>query len=150
MPVNGLPHTLEMLMSSLCRDNNMKSWQIYQEQSGDITLKVRFECDFGDGHGASQPEHTGNASYKRKSGHRLARDRDRAVAFRERKSENKNKRHSTTQCVNTAPPSRPISHSDISVDMSCPPTENIMTMMTNDAIDDPESDDAHVDNSQNL
>ena len=47
MPVNGLPQTLEMLMSSLCRDNSMKSWQIYEEQSGDITLKVRFEGDFG-------------------------------------------------------------------------------------------------------
>ena len=69
-------------MSSLCRDNNMKSWQIYEEQSGDITLKVRFEGDFGDGHGASQSEHTRNSSYKRKSGHRLARDRDRAVAFK--------------------------------------------------------------------
>ena len=69
------------------------------------------------------------------------------MAFRERNSENRNKRHS--QCVNTAPPSRPISHSDISVDISCPPKEHIMTMMTNDAIDDPESDGAHVDNSQN-
>ena len=48
----------------------------------------------------------------------------------------------------TAPPSRPIIHSNISLDMSCPPTEHILTK---DAINDPvtESDDAHVDNRQN-
>ena len=45
MAVEGLPKTLEILMSSLLQENNVLSWQIYQDKSGNVNMKLRFTGD---------------------------------------------------------------------------------------------------------
>ena len=74
MPVEGLPKTLEILLSSLLQENNMQSWQIFQEKSGSIMLKVRFNV--GD------VPHEQPLSYRRKSPAQTRRDHARAASHR--------------------------------------------------------------------
>ncbi len=63
MPVIGLPHTLEMLLSPLTGDNALKSWQIYDEKAGDTTVKIRFRSQHVT---HDEPECTRTASFQQK------------------------------------------------------------------------------------
>ena len=75
MPVEGLPKTLEILMSSLLQENNVLSWQIYQDKSGNVNMKLRFT---GDNVTHDQPP----VSYRRKAPAQVKRDQARAQTFR--------------------------------------------------------------------
>ena len=93
MPVIGLPHTLEMLLSSLTGDNALKSWQIYDEKSGEITVKIRF----GNQHVIhDKPECMRTASFQQKSTSRLTRDRNRAITFRQCRTMNRTQNNRCT------------------------------------------------------
>ncbi len=82
MPVIGIPKTLEVLLSTLFDKDELKSWQIFEERSGTVMVKLRFTGSHGGGHAQSTMTGTGNmepSSYKRKSDKQVKRDRQRAV-----------------------------------------------------------------------
>ena len=70
--------TLELLMRTLFANNCLKTWSIFEENSGNIVLKIRFTKTDN-----SQNENSNNviksASYKRKSSSQTQRDRERAL-----------------------------------------------------------------------
>jgi len=67
-------------LSTLLVDSSMKSWQIYDEKSGEVTVKLRFRG------GHDIPVHTHTANYAQKSRSRLTRDHQRAATFRTAKN----------------------------------------------------------------
>ena len=77
MPVLGMPYSLQMLLEQLQEKGTMSSWQIYEEKSGNVCVKLRFECS-GD-----QPsmDNIKTVSYKKKSQKQMDRDLKRAQNF---------------------------------------------------------------------
>ena len=78
-PVMEAPHMLKNLLDTLFCSDVLKMWQIYEEPSGSICVKIRFN--------GRQPELTENSAqntqhlgtFKRRSDAQCKRDRDRAA-----------------------------------------------------------------------
>ena len=78
MPVLGLPYALEIMMQQLQAKGTLSSWQIYEEKSGSVCVKVRFDC-----HDSNQStmENTLPVTYKRKNEKQIHRDKKRAEIY---------------------------------------------------------------------
>ena len=59
MPVEGLPKTMETLLSSLIQGNALLSWQIYQDKVGNVHMNIKFS-------GESVTHDQASVSYRRK------------------------------------------------------------------------------------
>ena len=75
MPVEGLPKTMETLLSSLIQGNALLSWQIYQDKVGNVHMNIKFS-------GESVTHDQASVSYRRKPPAQVKRDRRRAETFR--------------------------------------------------------------------
>ena len=78
MPVVGLPYALEIMVQQLQAKGTLSSWQIYEEKSGSVCVKVRFDC-----HDSNQStmENTLPVTYKRKNEKQIHRDKKRAEIY---------------------------------------------------------------------
>ena len=65
--------TIKMLLDTMMRNNPLLNWNIYQEKSGSVVIKLRFG---GDNNGVTDPNT--NAHFRRKSDSQLNRDHQRA------------------------------------------------------------------------
>ena len=75
-PVMGLNEILRNTLRSLSDENSLTSWSIYNENSGYISVKIRFKLATGaENHGAG-------LQYKRKSIKQANRDHERSKAWR--------------------------------------------------------------------
>lgn len=74
----GLPYGLEIILEQLSAKGTVSSWQIFEEKSGAICAKIRFECDQGD---HSSVDNIPNVSYKKKSKRQMDRDQKRAMDY---------------------------------------------------------------------
>ena len=85
MPVTELPKTLVNLLGSLLTENGLLSWQIFDEKSSNIVVKIRF------GNGHCSPITNGRstetvAAYRRKPPSQVRRDRARIDAHKRQQS----------------------------------------------------------------
>ena len=74
-PVMGLNKILESTLAALCDDNSLRSWTIFHDKNGSITMRIKFECDGGE---VERDEIT----YKRKAPSQVARDRRRGEQWK--------------------------------------------------------------------
>ena len=85
MPAMELPKTLVKLLDTLLTENGLTSWQIFEEKSSNIIVKIRF----GNGHPGptadKQPSET-IASYRRKSPSQIKRDQARVADHKHQQS----------------------------------------------------------------
>ena len=83
MPIAGIPEVLENLIVSVFKSHQLKTWNIYQEQDGNVTFKLRFNMQDmqGQGHGSTGLD-SSFISYRRKTERNITRDRQRAVKRR--------------------------------------------------------------------
>lgn len=72
----GLPNILEDMLSMLLDKNSLKSWSIFQEKCGIVTMKIRFECQQD---AANRVE---ESHFMRKPANQLRRDRLRSTAWK--------------------------------------------------------------------
>ena len=81
MPVQGCCKSLEIQLDALFANDSLKSWQIYEEKNGCVTVKLRFN-----GHHIGQNGLNiatgGEVKYRRKSEQQVVRDRKRAESFK--------------------------------------------------------------------
>ena len=82
MAVSGFPLVLENIISAVLESYEVGNWNIFNEKSGDITIRIRFKNQ-GEGQNSVQPVQ--NMSYRKKSTAQVNRDRSRA-AKRQRQS----------------------------------------------------------------
>jgi len=79
----GLPKMLETLLAAAAGDNTVKSWTIFEEKSGSIVFKIRFD---GAIDAAKRDEVTEKKQpynhYRRKPPSQVSRDRRRAEAWK--------------------------------------------------------------------
>ena len=68
----ALPKLLETVLVSLSNDNNIRSWSIYNDKDGSISLRIKFVPEE---ESISRDRQTTNAHYTRKSERKAMRDR---------------------------------------------------------------------------
>ena len=81
MPVTELPKTLVNLLGSLLTENGLLSWQIFDEKSSNIVVKMRF----GNGHCSLTTDGQSTetmAAYRRQPPSQVKRDRARVAAYK--------------------------------------------------------------------
>ena len=86
MPVTELPKTLVNLMGTLLKENRLLSWQIFDEKSSHIVVKIRF----GNGHCGPTTDGQSTetvAAYRRKPPSQVKRDHARVAAHKLQQSE---------------------------------------------------------------
>ncbi len=82
MPAQGFPIILEKMLHTHLEQDMLKAWTIFQEESGNIVVKLRFYGTHG-GQGSlnlATGDQGGELSFKRKSAKQTLRDRERARA----------------------------------------------------------------------
>jgi hypothetical protein len=85
MPVMELPKTLENLLGCLLAENGLLSWQIFEERSSHIVVKIRF----GNGHCGPTTENQSTetvTTYRRKPPSQVKRDHARLAAHKRKQS----------------------------------------------------------------
>ena len=87
MAVAGVPLVLENIISAILESYSVRNWNLFNEKSGDITLRIRFQSE-GEGQCPIQ-----DMSYRKKSTKQVERDRSRA-AIRQRQVSFENKQSS--------------------------------------------------------
>jgi hypothetical protein len=80
-----LPKTLENLLGCLLSENGLVSWQIFEEKSSHVVVKIRFANGHCDPKAERQPTETVTA-YKRKSPSQVKRDQARVAAHKRQQS----------------------------------------------------------------
>ena len=65
-----------MTLASLSAENNLLSWSVFQEKSGQISVKIRFEA------ANDAVNHSADTHYHRKTPSQVQRDRERTAAWR--------------------------------------------------------------------
>ena len=78
MPVQDLPKTLKCLLDVLVDVNTLQSWNIFEEQNGQVVVKLRFDS----GH-YSPPSNKGPVAFKCKAPSQVKRDRDRLATYKQ-------------------------------------------------------------------
>ncbi len=82
MPAQGFSIILEKMLHTRLEQDMLKTWTMFQEQSGNIVVKLRFYGTHG-GQGSlniATGDQGGELSFKRKSAKQTRRDRERARA----------------------------------------------------------------------
>ena len=85
MPVTELPKTLVNLLGTLLTENGLLSWQIFEEKSSNIVVKIRF----GNGHcdlAADRQPSEAFTAYRRKAPSQVKRDHARVAAHKRQQS----------------------------------------------------------------
>lgn len=77
MPVKGQPKMLGTLLDTLFANDELRTWSIYEEKSGNITVKIRFNGQ----HGGQAGLNIEPGSFKRKSDRQFKRDKSRAKDY---------------------------------------------------------------------
>ena len=72
----GLPKVLEAMLQSTLNNASLKSWNIYQDQNGDINFKLKFTVS------EESVSHVQQASYTKKSSRQVQRDIERSRQWR--------------------------------------------------------------------
>ena len=73
MPIDGIPNVLENILMSVLSSHDLKSWNVFNEQNGSVSLRIRFMPSCTEV--ISQESSIKAFSYKRKSQSQLNRDR---------------------------------------------------------------------------
>ena len=89
-PVMRLNKVLEMTLASLSDENMLLSWSVFQEQSGQISVKIRFEA------ANDAVNHRDDSHYHRKKPSQIQRDHEWTQAWRA-KTRNNGKQTQLTQ-----------------------------------------------------
>ena len=89
-PVMGLNKVLEMTLASLSDENMLLSWSVFQEKSGQISVKIRFEA------ANDAVNHRDDSHYHRKKPSQIQCDHERTQAWRA-KTRNNGKQTQLTQ-----------------------------------------------------
>ena len=79
-PLTGLPDVLRNIVGSVLITHDCKTWNLFHEENGYITFRIRFAPSEIKGQGQApilQP--VSNASFRRKSEKQMSRDKKRAV-----------------------------------------------------------------------
>ena len=92
----GLNKALEMTLASLSDENTLLSWSVFQEKSGQISVKIRFEA------ANDAVNHRDDSHYHRKRPSQIQRDHERTQAWRA-KTRNNGKQPQLTQ-TDISPP----------------------------------------------
>ena len=79
MPVQDLPNVLEQLLDTLSRERTLMSWQIFEDRSRNVVVKLRFNGD----HVAAG---VSAGSFRRKAPSQVKRDQERLAKHKERAS----------------------------------------------------------------
>ena len=100
MPVTDLSKTLVNLLRTLLAENGLLSWQIFDEKSSNIVVKIRF------GNGHCGPKSDGQsaetvAAYRRKPPSQVKRDRARVAAHKRQQSPRMQTRSMAAVCLQT-------------------------------------------------
>ena len=85
MPATELPKTLVNLLGTLLTENGLLSWQIFEEKSSNIVVKIRF----GNGHcdlAADRQPSEAFTAYRRKAPSQVKRDHARVAAHKRQQS----------------------------------------------------------------
>ena len=77
IPVMETPHILKSLLDTLFSNDELKMWQIYEEHSGNICVKLRFNGREL-GLNVNVLQSTRQGTFKRRSAAQTKRDRERA------------------------------------------------------------------------
>jgi len=80
MPLEGLPSTLEAMLTALLQENAVQSFKIDYNNSKTVVV-LRFTPETGQQHGATTTQ--SSVSFKKKNPSQIARDRERAEAFQQ-------------------------------------------------------------------
>ncbi len=75
-----IPKGLGMMLDTLLENDTLLSWHIYNEQSGHITVKLRFNGE----HSSQAPMVRQNIAFKRLNNKQLQRNKDRSEAHKSR------------------------------------------------------------------
>ena len=78
MPGQGLPYALEIILQQFQVNGSLTNWNIYEEKSGSVCVKIRYQFHGGD---QSCMDSDLPVSYKRKNQKQMERDRKRARVF---------------------------------------------------------------------
>ena len=89
MPLEGLPSTLEVMLTTLLQENAVTSFKVESNTSRTVVV-LRFTSGTGQQHGGATTTHQSSASFKKKTASQIARDRERAEAFQ---LQNQQQRH---------------------------------------------------------
>ena len=77
----GLPEILETMLSTISHSNTVRTWSIYPEKDGSVSVKIRFDT-------RREPvNHDSSAHCKRKPNSQVQRDRQRSNAWRAKQTE---------------------------------------------------------------
>ncbi len=88
MPAQGFPIILEKMLHTLLEQDMLKAWTIFQEQSGNIVVKLRFYGTHGcqGSLNLATGDQGGERSFKKKSAKQTLRERERARAHHQQKN----------------------------------------------------------------
>ncbi len=77
MPVTGYPYSLEIILEQLNAKGTLSSWQIFEEKSGSVCVRLRYDCN-GDSQSTMDRS---KITYKRKTQKQSDRDYQRAQRY---------------------------------------------------------------------
>ena len=77
MPIAGIPEVLENLIVSVCKTHHIGTWNIFNEENGNITFRLRFKIQDQDH--INQQQGTQCITYRKKTETHINRDRQRAT-----------------------------------------------------------------------
>ena len=81
MPISGIPMVLENIFESVFKTHNLKTWNLFYEENGDISFRLRLS-NMENVHTTPGIGSQSTESYRRKSAKQTARDKDRALKRR--------------------------------------------------------------------
>jgi len=84
MPLEGLPLTLEAMLSTLLLESPLSSFKVDANTNRTVVI-LRFVSTTGDQHGG--PTSQSSATFKRKSASQIERDRKRTVSFQQQQQQ---------------------------------------------------------------
>lgn len=100
MPIEGVPLVLEKLLVSVLSSHSLNSWNIFNEQNGNVSFRLRFSpLQNGDPCISSQVSKNQVSTYKRKSQSQVRRDKDRAMRHTKFVDKSSNKELELCNCV---------------------------------------------------
>ncbi len=81
MPITGIPMVLENILESVLKTHNLKTWNLFYEENGDISFRLRLS-NMENVHTTPDIGSHSTESFRRKSYKQITRDKDRALKRR--------------------------------------------------------------------
>ena len=79
MPIDGIPLVLENKLLSVFKSHSLKSWNIFDDQNGCVSFRLRFSPHTQTHSGQEIPADVKVSGFRRKSPSQINRDRERAM-----------------------------------------------------------------------